>query len=122
MGRQHVKDGVIEVRQVKTGAHLFIPLHPELATAVATETDRLTVLITEAGKPFTPNRFHMRFKGWVKAAGLPDGRSPHGLRKAAATRLATAGCTSHQIAAITGHKTLAEVERYTKAADQKPWL
>src|SRR5262249_12573378 len=42
----------------------------------------------------------------------------HGLRKAACTRLADAGCTAHQIAAISGHKTLKEVERYTKGADQ----
>ncbi|WP_261763188.1 tyrosine-type recombinase/integrase [Asaia bogorensis] len=45
--------------------------------------------------------------------------SGHGLRKAAARRLAEAGCTPHQIAAITGHKTLSEIERYTRAADQK---
>ncbi|GBR37695.1 hypothetical protein AA101099_0837 [Neoasaia chiangmaiensis NBRC 101099] len=45
--------------------------------------------------------------------------SGHGLRKAAARRLAEAGCTTHQIAAITGHKTLSEVERYTRAVDQR---
>jgi hypothetical protein len=43
----------------------------------------------------------------------------HGLRKAAARRLAEAGCSASEIAAITGHKTLAEVERYTRAADQE---
>jgi len=33
-------------------------------------------------------------------------------------RRAEAGCTAHEIASIAGHKTLKEVERYTKAADQ----
>jgi hypothetical protein len=33
-------------------------------------------------------------------------------------RLAEAGCTAHEIAAITGHATLSEVQRYTKAVDQ----
>ena len=28
MGRQHVRDGVVQVRQQKTGAMLAIPLHP----------------------------------------------------------------------------------------------
>ena len=42
----------------------------------------------------------------------------HGLRKAAARRLAEAGCTMHEIAAITGHASLSEVQRYTRAADQ----
>jgi integrase len=40
------------------------------------------------------------------------------LRKAACTRLADAGCTAHEIAAISGHKTLSEVQRYTRGADQ----
>jgi len=43
----------------------------------------------------------------------------HGLRKGMCRRLAEAGCTAHQIAAISGHKTLREIERYTKAADQQ---
>jgi hypothetical protein len=37
----------------------------------------------------------------------------------AARRLAEAGCTVHEIAAITGHVTLKEVERYTKAFDRE---
>jgi hypothetical protein len=41
------------------------------------------------------------------------------LRKAAARRLAEAGCSSKEIAAITGHTTLKEIERYTRAAEQR---
>jgi integrase len=53
------------------------------------------------------------------AAGLPQHCTFHGLRKASLTRLADAGCTAHEIAAISGHRTLAEVERYTRKADQQ---
>jgi integrase len=49
---------------------------------------------------------------------LPQHCSAHGLRKAAARRLAEEGCSAHEIAAWTGHLTLKEVERYTRAADQ----
>lgn len=42
------------------------------------------------------------------------------MRKAAAIRLAHAGCNTKQIMAITGHKTLTEVARYTDQSDQ--WL
>jgi hypothetical protein len=38
--------------------------------------------------------------------------------KATATALAEAGATSHQIMAITGHQSVDEVERYTKAANR----
>jgi hypothetical protein len=41
------------------------------------------------------------------------------LRKAAARRLAEAGCTPHQIMSMTGHRTLKEVSRYTSAANQE---
>jgi hypothetical protein len=42
-----------------------------------------------------------------------------GLRKACCRRLAEAGCTAVEIMAISGHKSLAEVERYVKAANRK---
>ena len=43
---------------------------------------------------------------------------PHGLRKARMRRLAERGATTKEIASVSGHKTLKEVERYTVAADQ----
>jgi hypothetical protein len=58
------------------------------------------------------------FRDQCNEAGLPKHCSAHGLRKAACRRLAEAGCTAHQIAAISGHASLREVERYTKAVDQ----
>jgi integrase len=108
----------IDVVQQKTRARLWIPLHPELRAAIdAAPAGHLAFLTTQFGQPFTPAGFSQRFKLWAKAAGA-DGMSPHQLRKAAARRLAEAGCSASQIASITGHRTLAEVERYTRAADQ----
>jgi len=52
------------------------------------------------------------------AAKLPDRCVSHGLRKAAARRLAELGCTPHEIMSVTGHKTLSEVQRYCDAAQQ----
>ena len=57
--------------------------------------------------------------GAIGDAWLPYGCVLHGLRKAAARRLAEAGCTPHQVAAVTGHTSLSEVERYARAADQE---
>ncbi len=50
---------------------------------------------------------------------MPERCVTHGLRKAAAGRRAEAGCSANEIAAITGHASLEEVARYTKAAEQK---
>jgi len=81
------------------------------------DSGRVTYLVNELGRPFTANGFGNKFRDWCVAAGVP-GRA-HGLRKAAATRLADNGATPHEIMAITGHKTRKEVERYTRAANQR---
>jgi pimeloyl-ACP methyl ester carboxylesterase len=56
--------------------------------------------------------------GETLAAAVLSGSSGS-LRKAACRRLAEAGCSANEIAAISGHALLREVERYTKAADQE---
>jgi integrase len=119
LGRQHVRDGVIEVRQQKTRAILAIPLHPTLVAILeATPSKHLTFLVTRDGKPFTPPGFTNWFREMCKLAGLPRGLSAHGLRKAACRRLAEAGCSANVIAAVSGHVSLREIQRYTAAADQ----
>lgn len=99
---------------------MHIPLHPDLKALL----DRLpltnrTFLMTAHGKPFVAARFTNWFHDMVKEAGLPAGLSPHGLRKATCRRLAEAGCSAHEIMAISGHRSLAEVTRYTVAARRK---
>lgn len=119
MGRQHVRDGMIAVRQSKTGTMLSIPIHPELrAMLAATPSDHLTFLTTSFGKPFVAAGFTNWFRGACNAAGLLRGTSAHGLRKAGCRRLAEAECSANVIASISGHASLGEVTRYTKAADQ----
>jgi integrase len=119
MGRQHVRDGALSVRQQKTGRSLEIPVHPALQTILdETRSDHLTFLTTQAGKPFSAAGFTNWFRDRCNEAGLPLGTSAHGLRKAACRRLAEAGCSANLIAAVSGHRSLREVQRYTEAADQ----
>ena len=118
MGWQHVRGDTIAVRQQKTGTPLVLPIHPELKRALtAAPRNNLTFLVTEFGKPFSAAGFGNWFRDQCNLARLPR-CSAHGLRKAAATRLADAGCSEHELMAITGHKSLSEVARYTRAADQ----
>jgi integrase len=121
MGRQHIRGAAIEVRQQKTGARLLIPLHLALRQAIELcQREHLTFLVTQQGRPFASgNAFYNWFVGCARAAGIAKGLSPHGLRKASARRLAEAGCTPHQIMAITGNRTLAEAQRYTMDAEQE---
>jgi len=119
MGKQHMRGQRIEVRQQKTGARLLLPIHPKLKAELAkAKGDHLTFIVTECGASFSVAGFGGWFSNAARAAGLAD-RSLHGLRKSAARRLAEAGCSVKQIAAVTGHASLREVERYTLAADQE---
>ncbi len=110
----------IRVVQQKTAAKLSIPIHASLSRLLAlTDRNHATILATAYDKPFSVKGFGNMVSTAIRDAGLPRRCKPHGLRKAAARRLAEAGCSASEIMAITGHKTLAEVERYTRAAEQE---
>jgi integrase len=112
MGRQHIRGGLLHVT-------LAIPIHPELQAVLATvPATQMTFVMTLRGKPFGGHSFTQFFAAACDDAGLPSACTFHGLRKAACRRLAEAGCTEKQIMSISGHRTMKEVERYTKAADQ----
>jgi integrase len=55
----------------------------------------------------------------IVQAGLPKRYLTHGIRKTTARRFAGVACSSRQIAVITGHKSLEEVERHVRATEQK---
>ena len=113
-------ENAINVVQVKTGVRLTIPLHPNLSAALRVWPRKHVAMLTTAfNKPFTYAGYGNMMADAIAAAGLPDRCVLHGLRKAAARRLAEAGCSEKEIAAVTGHTTLKEVARYTRAADQK---
>jgi integrase len=120
MGKQHVRDGQISVVQQKTGTRVWIPLHPDLVAVLdATPSDQLLYLTSGHGKPYANAKtFGNAMNRWAKEAGLA-GCQLHGLRKSCARWLAEAGCSALEIMSITGHKSLAEVERYVRAANQK---
>jgi integrase len=84
----------------------------------------LRVKVTNESLPRWANWWMLRSPGQqlieraAKLAGLPARCVAHGLRKAALRRLAEHGSTTKEIAAVSGHRSLAEIERYTARADQ----
>lgn len=119
MSWRDLAGGSFRFVQGKTGTALSIPIHHDLATALAVwPREHISIVTTQYGKPYTSHGLGNLIDKATDAAGLPDRCVPHGLRKAAARRLAEAGCSTLEIASITGHASLREIERYTKAADQ----
>jgi len=109
----------IEVRQQKTGALLSIPCHAELRVELQSMSRVAdTILVGERSAPLTGSSLSVMVRRALREMGI-NGYSIHGLRKNAGASLADAGCTPHEIAAITGHKTLGMVQHYTKKRDQR---
>jgi integrase len=120
MRRADIVDGELHVVQDKTGAELYLPILPELAQAMkAYPAKGLALIGQENGKPLSRAGLSELMARAIDEAGLPAKCVSHGLRKAGMRRLAEEGATEKQIAAWSGHKTLREIERYTKAADQR---
>jgi hypothetical protein len=79
----------------------------------------MTFVVSEWGKPYSADRLSKLFRRWADEAGLPKRCRLHGLKKGGMRRLAESGGTAHELMAISGHKTLTEVQRYTEEADRK---
>ena len=122
MTRNDIVNGKIRVSQQKTRKgttnELMITIHPALAGALqAGPVVGMHHLLTKAnGRPLRGiSKFIERA---VARAGLPEHCVAHGLRKAGLRRFAESGATTKEIAAMSGHRTLSEIERYTARADQ----
>ena len=120
MHRRDVVAGEIHLAQEKTDAELRLPMHPELTRAMkAMPAQTLSLFAGKRGGTLKRgDDLSKIIRKAVKAAGLPPRCKAHGLRKAIMRRMAEGGASSKQMAAVSGHKTLKEVERYTAAANQ----
>jgi integrase len=118
MRRADVLSGAIPVCQEKTGTPVLLPVHPNLLRSLqACAADGPATLNTK-GRPMSKRSISALISRAARLAGLPRDCKPHGLRKAGLTRFAEHKATTHEIRAISGHKSLREVERYTQDADQ----
>lgn len=119
MGRQHLTANRLAITQEKTEAKLSLPVVPALAASLATvPANQMLFVCNQHGVGYTAKGFGNWFSQACRDAGLTQ-CSAHGLRKTGATRLADAGCSEAEIMAWTGHQTPKEVQRYTKARNQK---
>jgi integrase len=120
LGPQHVKHGWIHIQRIHGSKDVDIPMSPELQAACeAMPKKHLTYIVTAQGQPRSKAGLSISFAQWATEAGLPAHCRMHGLKKAGMRRLAESGSTAHELMAMSGHKTLSEVQRYTEAVDKK---
>jgi site-specific recombinase XerD len=119
LGPQHIRNGRIKIERTHGSADVDIPLSPELKAACdAMPKSHLTYIVTAYGKPRSKCGLGNDFAKWATEAGLPTRCRLHGLKKGGMRRLAERGATAHMLMAVSGHKTLSEVQRYTEQANK----
>jgi hypothetical protein len=120
LGPQHARNGRIRIDRTHGSEDVDIPISPELQAACdAMPKQHLTYIVTAYGKPRSKYGLGNDFAKWAREAGLPDRCRLHGLKKGGMRRRAERGYTTHELMALSGHKTLTEVQRYTDAADKR---
>jgi integrase len=119
---------VLRLEQEKTEVRLVIPLLKECRGELdawrkeggVVAMPSRTILVNKFGKPWQGSNLSKQLgEALATIPGFPPHRNIHGLRKLAAANLAHAGCTLHEISAITGHKSLAMIQLYTASVNQE---
>jgi integrase len=93
----------LTLRQAKTGELVDVPAHRNLAQMLRTTPRRsLMVVPSPTGLKWSYRNFSRAWDKVTAAAGI-DGVQRRDLRRTAMVRMAEAGATSAQIAAVSGH-------------------
>lgn len=106
----------------KGSAEVHIPMLPPLLAATRAQPIRAmksdVYLLTEKGVPFSsPEAPRNRLQKWCAQAGI-EGRSAHGIRKAAGHLLAINGATQYEIMTVHGHANARTSEVHTKTVEK----
>jgi integrase len=117
---EHIRDGMIRVKQRKTSEVVWIAIDPALRP-VLDQTPRINeyILNSDRGRPFASSNALSKAVGrTLKEIGVKD-HSGHGLRVSAACALKEAGCSDDLVAAITGHTNMKTLRIYLKEVDRQ---
>ncbi|CAA2139627.1 hypothetical protein HYPP_01542 [Hyphomicrobium sp. ghe19] len=111
--------GVVSVTQEKTDARVWIPIHRALAQILAEVPRRSIYIATNShGTPWTQDGFRTSWGRVLERMALPERLAFRGLRKSAVVMLLEAGCTTAEVASITG-QSFEMVEHYAREVSQR---
>ena len=118
IGPSHVREGVIRLETEKTATPVALAVTDTLAAAIAAGPNgAATFIVGVNGKPLVKESFTNMFREWALAAGV--NKSPHGIRKAAATADAHDGYSDAELSAKFGWTGRKMAALYTQAASRE---
>lgn len=113
--------GKLRFTQQKTGQPMVLTVPAALRSeldAWKRDAVTLTILDNGRGQPWKASRLTEQLRRALAKIGMA-GLGIHGVRKYVAASLAADGATTHEIAAVTGHRTLGMVQHYTESVDRE---
>ena len=121
--RTAVKGGLLSIKTAKRGVDVAVPIGPLITEALALQTHSAVTLCTNSyGFPWKGNGFRSAFMKMMRCleaeGNVARGCTFHGLRHDVATRLAEAGCSAEDIAAVLGQKSSRMAAQYAGKADR----
>lgn len=123
LGKQHIsKDGselvfTQQKNEARSQRRMTLVIMPALQEQLAmVPRDQLTFLVNSYGRPYNTDSFGTWFHKCCMEAGL-EGYSAHGLRKSLLTLGSNLRLSSQELAAIAGHATVQEMEKYVRERD-----
>jgi integrase len=125
LGRQHLQGGVITFRPNKTrrrtNVEVPIPVPVELQRAIDAmpSSTGLTFIHKPDGTKFSKSWFGDWFRERAREAGIPDGYTPHGLRKSTAERIALASATAPELMSFGGWSSMTQADEYIRKVNRK---
>jgi integrase len=94
----------LTLRQAKTGELVDVPAHRDLERLLRDADRRSSLLVpSPTGLPWSYRNFSRSWDRMKAKAGVADGLQRRDLRRTAMVRMAEAGATTAQIAAVSGH-------------------
>ena len=104
----------------KGSSDVIVPILPPLQAAIdAVKVVGPTYILSTHGRPYTTmDSMRTRFARWCSEAGL-EGRTAHGIRKAAGHLLSLHGATQYEIMAVHGHANASTSEVYTRGVERQ---
>jgi integrase len=123
-----VRDGRIWRVTSKTGQQVSLPIHPDLASIIASapEHDAITLTATSSGTPWTSDGFKASFRRAMQRlerdGKVGAGITFHGLRHTVGTLLIEAGVDLDVVRRWLGHRTLAMAIHYSEQANASQQL
>jgi integrase len=112
-----IRDGHMSVVQEKTGTHVEVPIHRDLAVVLASIPKRSIFILTSSkAAPWTGDGFRTSWGRMAERLKLDAGLVFHGLRKSAVVMLLEAGCTDSR--GRRDHRPVAKDGRASRSASE----